>query len=263
MWKGGCVEAGSSREPDVCAFCGQTGSDFAPEHWIPRWLSRELIPTHATSVTHLGLGAPGAPLGEEVDAFEFAVPHVCTKCNETWLSSIEGKAKRHVLPFILGTAGPTLTLPGLQQVARWCYLKVISLELGRPAELRALHSEDVYSEFKRTKRPPYPNCSLALGVREIGNDKNPIFVWWRSRHEPMVATPLPSWTLPKVRFEGYRTTLVIGQLVIDVIGAGVPTRLDVEHGEGFEVLWPLPVTGGKFRWPPDHRFTALAPDGLS
>jgi hypothetical protein len=242
---------------DTCVYCGVKGSNFVPEHWVPKWLSRALVPKRLGGVIHF---APDAPsFGIQARGFEHTVRHVCTTCNNGWLSTIESQAKRHVLPFVLGTAGArTMTAAGLEHVARWGYLKAISLELGRPNDLTQLHSAQIYADFRREKQPPFPNCSLALGVRDFGDEPHPIFVWWESHSIDMETEPPFS-----MRFTGYQTVLIIGCVVVSVIGTQIPVTPDVDHGQGFNVLWPTIPNGGEFQWPPKHRFTCLTPDGFS
>jgi hypothetical protein len=225
---------------DTCAFCGYTGKKFAPEHWAPQWLSRELAPDIRAGVMHRIGDTPtfGARL------FEVRLPHVCDDCNHGWLSDLENQSKPHVLPFILGNA-PDPDKTDIRLVLRWCYFKAISLELGRPPEHRPTHDSSVYGAFKESRVPPSPNCSLALGYRDI-TTTSPVFLWWQSNGLDFSASE-PG--VPAV--DGYHTTAVIGYLVIDVFGTGLPVNLNVEHGEGFNVLWPL---GATFTWPPDKRF---------
>jgi hypothetical protein len=236
---------------DTCAFCGYAGTNFDPEHWIPRWLSRELIPGLASGVIH---NMPGLP-SWEAKLFEIVLPHVCKTCNGGWLSDLESDAKPYVLPFILGNSVP-MTEQGMRLVASWCYFKAISLELGRPSEHRPTHDWSVYRNFKASGVPPYPNCSLALGYRQI-EETSPIWVWWRSRGLSFTSgqSGVPS-------IDGYRTTILIGYLVADAIGAALPVEVDIEHPEGFHVLWPLARTGGTFSWPPEKRFTGIKDNEL-
>jgi len=172
------------------------------------------------------------------------------------LSDIETSARSHVLPFVQGVAGAeTITADGLRHVATWCYLKVISLELGRPEAHQPTHPEWVYTSFKDSRQPPYPNCSLALGIRDI-RERNPVFVWFKSQGSFSAGTP----ALPELH--AYRTILLIGHLVISIAGTAEPTKVNADHGEGFEVLWPTIPEGGSFSWPPSHRFSGVVNDEL-
>jgi hypothetical protein len=238
---------------DTCAFCGYTGTNFDPEHWAPQWLSRELIPRLGKSVIH---NVPDLP-SWEAKLFEIVLPHVCKTCNNHWLSDLESSAKPHVLPFILGNSPDPMTEQGMKLVASWCYLKAISLELGRNPEHRPTHDRSVYRNFKQSKVPPYPNCSLALGYREI-KETNPVFLWWGSQGLKF-GSGQPG--IPAI--DGYHTTVLIGHLVIDVFGTGLSVNVNVEHGEGFHVLWPTIPKGETFNWPPEHRFRGVSDDGES
>ena len=234
---------------ETCVFCGHTDDSFDPEHWVPQWLSRELIPKHASGVIH---GLPGIPAWE-ARIFELTVPNVCEDCNHHWMSDIESQAKPHVLPFILGSWPDPLTTNCLTHLVRWCYLKIISLELGRPSDHVSTHPRATYEAFMKSRMPPYPNCSLAFGVRDIA-EANPVFLWFGSQGQA-ISDPQSVRT-----FYGYRTTLLIGHLVIDAWGINDSERLDVDHGDGFEILWPVLRDGGTFTWPPKRRFTGVRLD---
>jgi hypothetical protein len=238
---------------DICAFCGYEGTNFDPEHWAPQWLSRALIPRLGSGVVH---NLPDLP-SWEAKLFEIVLPHVCKTCNGGWLSDLESRAKPHVFPFILGNTPDPPSERGMRLLASWCYLKTISLELGRNPEQRSTHDWSVYRSFKESGVPPHPNCSLALGYREI-KETNPVFLWWRSQGGVNFRTGQPGIG----PIDGYHTTVLIGHLVIDVFGTGLPVNLDVEHGDGFHVLWPLAHTGGTFHWPPEKRFAGIKDNEL-
>ena len=232
---------------DTCAFCGYTGTDFDPEHWAPKWLSRELFPHLAKGVRH---NLPYASWDAKM--FQIVLPHVCKTCNGGWLSDLEKDAKPHVLPFILGNP-PNPETTDLRMALSWFFYKAISVELGRPPEHRPTHDWSVYRDFKASGLPPVPNCSLALGYREI-TTTTPTFLWWGSQGLQF-GSGQPG--IPKI--DGYHTAVLIGYVVIDVFGTGLPAKVNVQHGEGFNVAWPLPA---RFDWPPAKRFKDDEPMGL-
>jgi hypothetical protein len=244
-------QVASLPDSDTCVFCGYSGprSDFPPAHWIPAWLNRRLFTEYATGVRH---NLPDRSW--EAEVFELVVYHVCGNCNSTWLSEIETKAANFVFPLIMGVLDPnSISVPGLYHAARWLYLKTVSLELGRPDEHPATHAPSVYAAFRQTRKPPYPNCSMALGYREIeaSSEPHPVFVWFSSVggvRFSSVPARFPS-------LDGYHTTLLVGHVVVDVFGITVAVPCDADHGDGYVPLWPSPVrTGGTFTWPPKRVF---------
>lgn len=220
---------------DTCVFCGAQAEKFDPEHWIPQWLSRELRKRGYV------------PAGDD-DLFNMTVPRVCGDCNSVFLSNIESKCKPHVLPLILDDytgVGP-MTKPAIELIVRWCYLKVISLELGRPPEHQPTHDVSMYREFKRT-RLPHPNSSLAIGVRERIVDRQPVYVTFASQLQNTMDGPTG------LDLHLYVTTLVVGHLVVRLVGTPGRTRLNVNHPDGFQPVWPLIRDGGEFTWLPPKR----------
>jgi hypothetical protein len=233
-------------KPDVCAFCARSGTDFKPEHWVPQWVSRVTIGQNQGVLHHTRGRQPW--FRRIVD---LTVPHVCPECNHHWMSDIETRSRNLVLPLIEGQAA---TLPKAQQeqLATWCFMKLITLELGRPANEPATYPPPVYQGFRIFRQPPN-GCVLSVGVREM-NDVPPMFVWWRSQagqqEVPEVGT-LPS----------YRTTLTIGHLVIDVVGLVHPdVAVTTEPDERFVQVWP--VCFETLEWPPTRSFKGIVNSDL-
>src|SRR5437868_6100226 len=115
-------------KPDLCAFCGASGTDFKPEHWVPKWISRATIGKNQ-GILHNSHGREPW-LRRMVD---LTVPHVCPECNHHWMSDIETRSREAVLPLISGNAAK-LDKDRQQRLATWCFMKLITLELGRPED---------------------------------------------------------------------------------------------------------------------------------
>jgi hypothetical protein len=240
---------------DGCIFCGYEGDDFDPEHWVPKWLSRTLIPKHGTMVGHVSEDQTI----RKKRYFDLTVEHVCRTCNGGWMSDMETRAREagDVLRLVLGVPEPPLTLEGQTNLATWCFFKAITHELARPNDQTPTYPASMYAEFKRNQRPPVPECSIALGFRTIAaTDPHPVFLWSHSQGHMFPAGPRGIGREP-----GYHTTILIGHLVIDVVGFLRPVHADVDHGEGFVSLWPqLPEEA--LPWPPATRFSGVVKDEL-
>jgi hypothetical protein len=245
---------------DVCAFCGYEGDNFDPEHWIPLWLSRKLIPKYGSMVGHVA--NDGSIVLRRY--FEITVPHVCRPCNGGWMSDIETKASSNgeVLRLVLGVTEPPLTRGRQTDLATWCFLKALTAELARPENHTPTYPREMYAQFKRDKRPPRTACSIALGFRTmVATEPDPVFVWSHSqgRNFPIDQRGIDSGA--SATETGYLTTILIGHLVIDVAGLLRPLDAQLNHGEGFVPFWPE-LPGKAFAWPPPKRFTGVADDDL-
>ena len=108
---------------DTCVFCGKTGTDFKPEHWVSQWISRADIPK-GKGILHFVPGRDPWP-SRIVD---LTVQHVCNECNHHWMSDIETRTRDIALPLIQGEVELTLTSLQQAQLAAWCFLKVITLD---------------------------------------------------------------------------------------------------------------------------------------
>jgi hypothetical protein len=111
---------------------------------------------------------------------------------------------------VVGLTKPSLSPASQRVLAVWSFLKVITLEIGRPADEARAYPDDIYTAFHESKEPPASSCAVYLGRRDLDPGSDP-YVWFRSQGG-------------KGSFDGlgergqYRTALVIGHLVIGVIG---------------------------------------------
>lgn len=233
---------------DTCAFCGTTGTDFRPEHWVSQWISRATIP-RGKGILHRGPG--GEPwLNRIVD---LTVDHVCPDCNHHWMSDIETNSRGLVLPLIEGEMAPkTFNAAEMQQIATWCFMKALTLELGRPPEQPRTYPDVLYSGFRKHKTPPH-GCLVSIGVRDIPEDP-PTFVWFKSEGRVHHAVPGMG------DLAGYRTALAIKHLVFDVIGVIAPAPIHVnDFDQRFFQIWPIT---SDLDWPPPVHFAGIANNDL-
>jgi hypothetical protein len=214
-----------------CIFCGTEGTRFPPEHWVSQWISRAVVPKDKMVEIHeQGRDARYAK------AFEMTVPGVCPECNHGWMSDIETRARDVALPLIRGDEVQTLTANEQRRLAIWCFLKVITLEIGRPADHRPTFPREIYSGFRRFKQPPASSTAIWIGRRPIDPaEPKPRYVWFRSQGQQHTVPGLGDAA-------GHRTALVIGQLVIEVIGVfASPVTLHGEDDPRAVRIWPVVV----------------------
>src|SRR5258708_1125258 len=163
------------------------------------------------------------------------------------MSDLETKVRNIALPLVEGVETPrTLNKNELRLLARWCFMKVITLELGRPAYEKPTYPPEIYSGFKRFKQPPN-GCVISIGFREIAEDP-PLFVWFRSQGQDHALPPMSD--LP-----GYRTALSVQHLVIDVIGVLAAAAIHMHDSDSRLIqIWPFQAN---LDWPPPARFKGV------
>jgi hypothetical protein len=167
-------------------------------------------------------------------AFDLTVPHVCPDCNHHWMSDMESQTRDLALALIRNQKA-SLTTKEQRTLAAWCFLKVLSLEIGRPADHQPTFPEAMYTGFRRFQRPPLSSCAVLLGRRHLQPDERSRvpFIWFKSegqqRSFPEVGDVL-----------GYRTALAIGHLVIDVLGLFATVDLRLEDLDPRLIrIWPI------------------------
>lgn len=233
--------------PDTCVFCGAIGTNWEPEHWVSQWISRARIPKGKGIQHHVPGRDPWA--SRYVD---LTVPHICPDCNHHWLSDMESRVRDIALPLIEGDAAPRiLTEKDQERLAAWCFLKTISVDLGRPLYEKRTYTDAIYTGFKRFKMPPQ-GCLISIGFREMPEDP-PMFVWFRTQRENH-----PDPFLGDLR--GYRAAFAIEHLVIDVIGVFAASAVQVHDADQrLMQIWPVKADLG---YPPALRFKGVVNDDL-
>lgn len=217
---------------DNCVFCESEG-EFPLEHWVPKWISRAVIEPNQIFEHHNQLGDVWYDR-----VMDMTVPHVCPTCNHGWMSNIETRARRVALPLIKGEGVISLPEPDQRVLASWCFMKVISLEIGRPPDQPRTYPDYIYTGFRKFRYPPGTSCVVSVGIRDMPSGDP--YAWFRSegnKHTFPILGETP----------GYRTALVVGHLVIDVFGVLDPrAELHLEDDDPrLTRIWPVtkrPVT---------------------
>jgi hypothetical protein len=110
--------------PGQCAFCGAI--DVTEEHVFPKWISRELSKLAPLQVT-TEYGPRRLP------QLEMTAP-VCEKCNNRWLSVLEGDVQPVLAPLIRGEEH-TLSPDDQPLLAAWAAKTALMLDLASGASI--------------------------------------------------------------------------------------------------------------------------------
>jgi hypothetical protein len=208
---------------------------------VSQWISKALIPK-GKGIEHHVRGR--TPWRSRI--VDLTVPHVCDDCNHHWMSDLESVARNGVLSLLRGES-VILNERNQRMVASWCFMKVITAELGRPADEAATYPPFIYEGFKEFKRPAN-GCAVTIGAMEPSDSR---LVWFQSEGQIRHDLPAPIGEAP-----AYHTSFVIGQLVVDVLGILDPrVHLHPEDDERFVQIWP--VRPEPVAWPPIRRFVGI------
>jgi hypothetical protein len=142
----------------TCIFCGARGESFRPERWVPQWISRAVIGENQYVRVNEYSGKVSYSR-----IFDLTVPRVCPDCNHHWMSDMESRVRSIALPLIRGEPKKVLRPDEQSRLASWCFLKALTLEIGRPTEHVPTFPEFLYPAFTRTRLhrvQPAP-CQLA------------------------------------------------------------------------------------------------------
>lgn len=141
---------------------------------------------------------------EWIDNSRVRVKAVCKKCNNGWMSDIEGENKPHM--FAMMNDKRTVLEPVAQKLlTRWAILKAMVIDGSSPVKRTPF-----YSECERTNMRP-PLRALPIGTL-VWLGRIPV----RSLHVGLGDTFGEISNVPKA-FHNCITTIVVGHLVIQVL----------------------------------------------
>lgn len=225
----------------ICLFCSNPSN--SGEHLWSEWILKDLKPVQPIHVKF------GKTFAQWVDNPEVKINCVCHKCNNEWMSDIEGEVKPFMQPMMHGK--PVALRPSEQKLlTRWAVLKSMVLDRASPKR----RSTPFYSECERTGMKP-PLRALPIGT----------FAWIgmlsvEAFHAELFDIFGETDGIAKA-FHGCITTIIVGQLVIQVATMHVlpmfaTRRVLAECQPGawdVNLLDIWPIFGDK-RWPPPFPF---------
>jgi hypothetical protein len=187
-------------------------------------------------------------LAQSVDNPEIRVKAVCQKCNNRWMSDIEGENKPHMLAMM--NDKPAVLRPAQQKLlTRWAVLKAMVLDGGYPK-----YRIPFYSESERHGMKP-PSRFIPVGTLAwIGR------LSVKGFHAGVTDTSGKINDIPEA-FHTCITTIIVGHLVIQVLTMHVlpmfaTTRIRPGCYPGawdVNLLEVWPADGDKC-WPPPFSF---------
>lgn len=224
-----------------CAFCGSS-SGLTREHVLPDWLTA--IGLDPEPSIHQSGPLNRLPHQWSAKPFTTTVRMVCAKCNNGWLSELEGAPKPIIAPLIRGEAR---RLPYEDQalIAAWtCKTALVSLLMSSdearaggygvpPTEYAALYAQ-------RNRMEPLPFSQYWIG--SFTGDRRTSSIWITPFVIEVVGTDSPP-DIPS----GYVMTLVLGALLVQGVRFTAPAlQVELTTEWGFLEIWPPQDT---FPWP--------------
>ena len=252
---------GNSKAPQVrprCVFCNEEG--VTNEHLWPLWM-HSLLPedqkdSHISYITSTNF-IDGKKVSErEKREHQGAVRHTkirrfCKRCNETWMSVIEGGAMG-ILEDMMQSKTLRLSQSQLVKVATWFALKSMVFEYAGHPDSIAIPQSD-YDYIRANKLPP-PHWRIWIGSHNVGS-------WiMRCFNQPTVGAMLSDIEANIAKVDGCNvqaTSFGLLQLFAHISSSDDPrlvkqhdTAIDnrrAENGEhGLLTIWPF---SGEIEWP--------------
>jgi hypothetical protein len=224
----------------LCVFCDR--ARVTEEHLIPKWmlkiLKQEFNWHGGKSWVKIG---SGEPMEWSITRPSKTVARcVCARCNNTWMSAIEDKAKPALTSMI---RGKSVELNDQTQIAigTWMCLKAL---LGAYINLIAPIPEEWPRHFYAQHLPP-PDNWMVYTTRYVGSPGLLIdALRIGTRTAETVDAPFAAAT-----DQGVLASFIIGQLAIQVRGIRAPTKLH-DRVNLLRIWPPSPLV---LLWPPTQR----------
>lgn len=209
-----------------CIFCG--GTPLTVEHVLPKWL-QDVIPGHGL-LTHSWRDPETGDVREWTTSLvDFKAKAVCARCNQGWLSQLEGDAKPFLSSMIRGRRR-TYYDRGRELCALWALKTVMMLEYGQPEERRSIPVSH-FGELYRAQAV-LPDVRVWFGATTFGSGA-------------LAATRTIDLQLETGDEHGYSGTLCVGHLVFEVV------RVHIGDWEKLQIQRPLDRALVPL-WPVDH-----------
>ncbi len=224
---------------NACVFCGDDSTSLTNEHFPPAWVSA-VLPTEPTHM-HYRMGTEGdaPPDVWMTKAYDSKVKVVCRRCNNTWMSRIEDRAKSVLPTYLLGHV--RYMRPTAQRtVATWSLKSAMMVEQvthPRGGVIPAAH----YAEFYERKQPPDGGVVVLVARRWIPPDDGDPWTAMRT-HVQDVGREIQAPNVVRAVRAGsrfYRIIVALAGFVFQVVGHDMPLNLDIRVPPGFEPIWPL------------------------
>jgi hypothetical protein len=161
----------AAKRPKQCLFCGM-GGKLTKEHINPRWLHPYLGRRFTHTGHSVGIRTLDVSKGE-MEPYRFSRgklqrpgdPHsqtlriLCARCNNVRLGALQERAKRYLLPLVVGV-WPDLDAEGQHVVAAWAAMNTMIREAADPPT--AATSKEGRREFLMNLEAP-PTWSVWIG----------------------------------------------------------------------------------------------------
>ena len=235
-----------------CAFCGGPGASH--EHVFGEWL-KKLFPNsakekHVRISGRQRLAQSGKIVPSQITsireghAFTTTTRKICRKCNNGWMSKLEGEVAPILIPMIRDEP-ITLNAQAKLTLASWITKTVMTADTAEPNAMAITQAER--TGLMETKRPP--NQWQIWLARHSHTDG-----WETGLEHVAISLQRPPINEKMLQTKNTQaTTIGIGKLLIHVTSSTLPGyKIDPPEDvlPSLTRLWPMPDTD--IAWPTSH-----------
>lgn len=243
----------AEKAPRRCVFCRESGA--SEEHVFAKWISRA-VSGKGKGMFEMTATHPPRP---KRTAKIMAVTNraVCKPCNEGWMSDLETAVRPLIFDAIQGRLATFAAATDRITVAAWAFKTALMLDCCWPD--RNVPEKHYRYLYRRRIPPPNVYVSVAAYFPMEGEE---IRTAWGNRSVWKAKPPLE-------KFDGYRITFSVGNIVFQAFGHPGTEHLEPErevrvNGKAVtdfrRVVWPIPSE--PVGWPPSRAFNAALVDEL-
>ena len=202
-----------------CIFCRQTDAPPSKEDVFAKWIAREW-PDGAKSQFVIEGGRTGQEFDEKWGAkgnMGIVVTKPCERCNNGWMSRLEGRAIPILKPLLWGRA-TSLQIEDQLVIARWMVKTTMMYEFFRRRSPRFFQPKQRLEFFKHQSIPS--RTMIWIGHYVGGRD-----AWFIDTSDIPLDLSVEGST---VRGYAYSATFTIGQLALQIFAHRWPENLPVK-----------------------------------
>lgn len=243
----------------VCIFCHHEGQKLTREHVYPNWLSslfnEDIKSTNEVSSDNVDRVWQGR-------VFQHKLKLVCGKCNNGWMSTIEGQVKDLLTSLAFTHDGHTLSSDDQRKVALWVQktILVMNRAVGTSADFNI--PDGFYSQLYNDKQP-IANILVTMGWRMQANG---------SKDQPLASFEIKQVSTVEVEKNSvdaikgqisdggliWSAILALGNVVFHVVGTNLHGQVEVGSSDprmfaqinpyhadlSWPLEWPIEAVGG-------------------
>jgi hypothetical protein len=245
----------------ACAFCARRDSPLHKEDVLAKWFAAELPGGRTTSLIVRSGRRNQPPTRTHGARGHFALVHrqACQRCNNGWMSALEGAVKPILTPMIRGEVA-TLDVPAQRVIATWLVKTAMNYELVQQRTVNYFTADERRTMAHTQTTPDISAVFLAryLGTHHATHADTPLTFYVTDGPGHESSGQQAAERASGLRHEGYTFTVAVRELCLQLLmvrphrdrGANFRVQVRGEWSAASIEIWP--GRNAAVSWPPEN-----------